>query len=287
MNRLTDNDKTFGPFTFARVKWKRISAIYSSGDNYEGVKCPNTLTIYAFGWIVRVALPSILKPFAQKVIATGWDQTTIDRLGRNYYFNYFEREYGFSLSDGDFFQLYYGIQSGFGNLPEGVEEQSWCKHLPWKQWNHVRYSIYKPDGEHYWTEPKREKGKPVDFDSGFKAKDDCPKTHYLFEDYDGQKITATCMITEREWHKGEGSFKWLKYFYPAKIVRSLDLSFNAEVGPEKGSWKGGTIGHAIEMNKGETPERAFRRYCEIDHERKGKKFSLKFIQPVNIHPVGC
>ena len=47
-----------------------------------------------------------------------------------------------------------------------------------------------------------------------------------------------------------------------KIRRSLDLEFSGETGPEKGSWKGGTVGTGIEMLPGELHEAAFRRYCQ-------------------------
>ncbi len=46
------------------------------------------------------------------------------------------------------------------------------------------------------------------------------------------------------------------------MSRYLDLDFSAEVGRRKGSWKGGTLGHAIEMVTGEAHEAAFRRYCD-------------------------
>ncbi len=93
-------------------------------------------------------------------------------------------------------------------------------------------------------------------------------------------IVATCVIEEREWHRGAGWFKWLKWFYPRKIRRSLDLKFSAEVGPEKGSWKGGTIDHGIEMQKGETPRQAFERYCSKEHDaRHGRKYRIRFIGP--------
>ena len=49
-------------------------------------------------------------------------------------------------------------------------------------------------------------------------------------------------------------------------------------GPEKGSWKGGTMGHGIDMVAGELHESAFRRYCETEQQaRYGKTFRLTFI----------
>lgn len=274
MNRLTDNDKKFGPLTIAKSSWKRFSIILSSDvDEAEGVGL-NTLTIYAFGWILRLNLPRIIKPHAEKVIAVGWSEEDINRMGRNYYFNYFDRRYGFSLSDGDFFQLYYGIYAGFGNIPEGFEEQSWCKHLPWKMWDCVRHSIYNPDGSHFYTEKKKQ------WNELCEMTEKVPKKEFLFQDYDGKIITASCHIEEREWHRGEGNFKWMKHFFRPKIRRDLYIRFSEEVGPGKGSWKGGTLGHSIEMFLNETPKDAFRRYCSLDHERKGRKFELKFLRAV-------
>jgi hypothetical protein len=45
------------------------------------------------------------------------------------------------------------------------------------------------------------------------------------------------------------------------VRRSLDLQFSSEVGKRKASWKGGTVGHSIEMQAGETAKAAFQRYC--------------------------
>ncbi len=103
-------------------------------------------------------------------------------------------------------------------------------------------------------------------------------------DFDQQSVVATCTITEMEWHRGEGWFKWLKFLYSPKIRRSLDLAFNAEVGPEKGSWKGGTTGHGIDMLKGETAEDAFKRYCEMEHSSKNRKFTLLYLGPCDAPP---
>lgn len=61
MNRLTDNDKNFGPFTLAR--WRRSFASYiRSGDDEDP---ENVLMLIAFGWALRVHIPTILKPFGK------------------------------------------------------------------------------------------------------------------------------------------------------------------------------------------------------------------------------
>lgn len=249
MNRLTDNDRNFGPLTLA--KWsKTLSAYISSGDDEDP---ESYLLIIAFGWAVRVRLPISIKPFGD--------------------YREHSRRYGFSLSDMgngyDFFQCFFGPQTHSSSTTK-----SWSKHLPWKQWDCVRLSLYIPTGEHFYTEPRH-----ADFREYYNKKEQCPKVHFGFEDYDKELIVATCCIEEREWRKGSGWFKWLRWFSRPKVRRELDLAFSAEVGPEKGSWKGGTIGHGIDMLPGESAEGAFRRYCNNKHERKGRKFGLRFIGP--------
>lgn len=271
MNRMTDNDKNWGPFTLARWE-KRIAIEIESGDDED----PESFArMMAFGWALRCRIPNwMIRPYKVKQIAESWDEATVKRMGRNWYYNVFPREYGIALSDMgngyDFLQISYGPQTHNSST-----SKSWCKHLPWKQWDSVRHSYYNPDGSHYFTPGKR--AKFLDYYDHASA---CPSVSFEFEDYDGERIVAQCRIEEREWHRGTGWFKWLKWFWKPMIRRSLDLKFSAQVGPEKGSWKGGTTGHGIEMLAGETPERAFRRYCEMEHSRKGRKYHLKFIGPV-------
>lgn len=256
MSRLTDNDKHWGPFTYG--PWTDTFSIRWISSYDDGSEGHNHFRVIAFGRVVQLRLPNILKPFGER-------------------YNYFPREYGFSLSDMgngyDFLQVFFGPQTH-----DSLTTKSWSKHLPWKQWNHVRRSIYNPDGTLFATE------EPKKWEEFSEKKDQCPKSYFGFEDYEGEMIIATCTIEEREWHKGEGWFKWLKYFSKPKIIRSLDLWFSAEVGRGKGSWKGGTLGHSIEMLPGETPQQAFERYCAKGHKHKGDTTGLRFIGPCNPPP---
>jgi hypothetical protein len=172
----------------------------------------------------------------------------------------------------DFFQLFFGPQT-----MNSSTTKSWSKHLPWKQWDHVRHSLYTPDGDHFYTKPRG-----ADFIDFFANKKLCPKVHFEFEDFDGEMIVATCMIEEREWCKGSGWFKWLRWFAKPKIRRSLDLAFSAEVG------KGGIIGHGIDMLPDESPMEAFRRYCAKEHDaRQSRKYKLRFIGPCEAPKKEC
>lgn len=127
----------------------------------------------------------------------------------------------------------------------------------------MRFSLYGLDGEEYFTnwhtdskEIRKLQAKAED-----EARETVPKVTFAFKDFDGEGIEATTCIQEREWHKGIGCFKWLSLFTRPMISLSLDIQFNKETGKRKGSWKGGTIGHSIDMMPDELHKDAFRRYC--------------------------
>lgn len=253
----SDHDHYLGPFTFAFGDyWRTIALVLSSTDE-DGRGCNFRISIGTFTLII--ALPNwLLKPEAKKVFA-GWDETTIRRLGRDYYWDITRREYGFSLGDG-FLDVHFGRVTH-----DSSTEQRWGYFLSWTQWRHVRHSLYALDGRLFadlsqgarFDDPRR------DADDALSAA--CPKRLFNFYDYDGQHLVATTLIQEMEWKFGDGLFKWLSLFIPNKVRRYLDIRFSRETGRQKGSWKGGTIGHSIDMLPGELHEEAFKRYCS-EHE---------------------
>lgn len=272
MGRLTDDEKKFGPITYGRSSWNPLRLVWSSGgDGDDHGEARNSLTVYAFGWITRIWLPNVLLPFKVRH-AAGWDAATVARLGRDHYFEVFPREYGFCLSDG-FLQLFLGAQTH-----DSITTQSWSKHLPWTQWRFVRFSLYDQDGQHYWTELQKDAKRGADrYTERREQEQSCPTVSFIFDDFDGKRITAKTQINEHEYKFGEGWFKWLSLFRKSKVRRSLDIAFSEEVGPEKGSWKGGTMGHGIEMLDGELHEAAFKRYCEQDQRAKGRRYKIHYI----------
>lgn len=163
------------------------------------------------------------------------------------------RTYGFCYGEG-FLRVFFGRQTD-----DRETSRIWSKFLPWTQWRHVRHSLYGLDGGLHWNEFDRDK---VDFRLRMKAEDACPSRSFAFDDFDGEPLTARTFVEEREWRFGTGRFKWLSLFRRPKIRRSLEIKFSGETGRGKGSWKGGTVGHGIEMLPGDTHESAFRRYCD-------------------------
>lgn len=268
--RWSDNDRYFGPFTWSYSKdyphWAVV--LKSSGDGDDNSR-PCTLRISLRKATLIVVLPGIVRPWREKVYPKSWNAETIKRLGRDWYWDIDPRQYGFSLHDGHL-SIYYG-RTGGAFMDSSIQQQ-WSCFLPWTQWRHVRHSLYGLAGEHIYTEPEGR-----DWEAYQAAKDACPTVSFSIEDFDGEKIIATTMIEEREWHFGTGWFRWLSWFCRPKISRSLDIRFSGETGPEKGSWKGGTIGTEIEMQPGEDHEAAFRRYCGEQHRSKHRKYSVKFL----------
>lgn len=245
----SDNDRQLGPFTFSRDKrYQPIELVLDSGHG-ESPGCH--LRMSCFGLTLITELPSIIEPHRKKVIP-GWDEATIARLGRDYYYDEHSRKYGFYVNEG-FLQVLLGPQT-----MDSSTTKSWSTFLPWTQWRFIRHSLYDINGRHFWTWPKSVRKDIRDY---IDQKDNCPSVTFEFDDFDGERINARTMIEEREWHFGEGWFKWLSLFRKPMIRRSLYIAFSKETGPKKGSWKGGTTGHSIDMLPGELHESAFRRYC--------------------------
>ena len=269
MTRLTDNDRHLGKFiTYARSSWSPLRLVYSSGSGDGDGERYNHVTAYALGWVARIRMPSLLKPWRRWVSTAHYSWSTSPNGG---YWDEHAREYGFSLHEG-FLQVFLGAQTH-----DSTTTQSWSCHLPWTQWRFHRFSLYDTAGAEFWTQYEKRGHKYRDFDAQHKATAECPKAAFLIDDFDGERITATTHIEEREWKFGEKWCSWLSLFRRNKVWRSLSIEFDKECGPEKGSWKGGTMGTGIEMLPGELHEAAFRRYCEQDHTSKYRRYRVTFV----------
>lgn len=258
--RWGDNDHNIGPFTFAfRERWRHFAVLLSSGeDEYPG----SSLRVSAFGNTMIVGLPQfVLRPHVGWHDLSGAEWAKPGPDGRKGYIEIDRREYGFSLSEGHL-SVKLGRQTN-----DSSTTRDWGCFLPWTQWRHVRRSFYGLQGEHIFDEPQDRMGKlgteewRARWDAQQAREAAVPAATFAFNDFDGESLTATTKIEEREWKFGTGRFKWLSLFRKPKIRRSLDLRFSGETGDRKGSWKGGTIGHSIDMLPGELHEAAFRRYC--------------------------
>lgn len=260
--RWSDRDRYFGPFTYARDSqhYHPIAVMLGSGDDDDYPGC--RLRLSGFGHTLIIALPAITRPWRVWIpIRTEPTRSQMIAAGREPgYWDTHAREYGFSLVESAL-HLHYGPQTH-----DSETTKSKCFFMPWRQWRHIGHRLYDHEGYLFAIMPVFRRGLSHEERRNQWTVEEalrvaCPTWTFHFLDYDGEEIAATCRIEEREWKIGEGSFKWLSLFRRNKISRSLDLKFSSEVGRRKGSWKGGTVGHSIDMLPGELHEAAFRRYC--------------------------
>lgn len=274
MTRLTDNDKTFGPLTIGKTDWKAYRLIYSAGNNEDYPREKgNKITFYFNGFVARLSLPEIIKPYRLTVKAKYWDEETIKRMGRDWYYEYFDKEYGISYSS-NFLQLYYGTQSD-GSYHDGVPEKRMSWFLPWGEYRYVEERYYGVNEEVIYEAKDK-----YELKLNHNIKETIPTVDYLIEDYDGKQIVAKTIVQYRRWQKGRKPFQWLAWFRKDTVTKSVEITFTEEVGTDKGSWKGGLIGTSIEMLPNESRINAFKRYCDQLHRAKHGKYRIKFLGKV-------
>lgn len=266
MGRLTESDRQAGPLTWGKSgpDWRPLRLVFSTGGGTDEEPF-NSLTMYAFGIVARLRLPTRVKPWRQWISLKGYDWARSEG-----YWDEHRRDYGFSLHDG-FLQIFHGAQTH-----DSSTDKTWCTHLPWTQWRHIRFSLYDADGQHYWTELEATRKSGLKWDERMRIEEACPSVAFAIVDYDGESIKARTRIHEREWRFGTGYFKWLSLFRKPRIRRSLNIEFDKECGPGKGSWKGGTMGTGIDMLPGELHKSAFLRYCDEEHRSKYRPYRVQF-----------
>lgn len=273
-NRLTDRDLNLGPVTIGERSKTYTStgiSICSGDDEFPGAE----ISIHLVGLPIRIAIPQVIKPWRN------WTDTSRlfpEREQPCGYWDVHRKQYGFTIAEGAV-HLYYGPQTH-----DSLTTKSKCYFIPWKQLRYVESRWYDFNGvmcELLTDQDERVFNREEGGRSGFQLREEIerrvPKRVFEFEDYDGQRILATTFIVEREYHWGEGWFKWLELFRKARIYRTLEINFEHEVGYEKGSWKGGLIGHSIELLPGELHEAAFKRYCEKGAPSRSGQSPMKFI----------
>jgi hypothetical protein len=266
--RYSDNNKHFWPFTLAFGCHSSWGFMLDSGA-HEDSPGDCHLRIYLGTMTLILELPQLLADRVTRHSAAGsLDAATVARLGRDWYEIHESREFGFRTFEGAI-HVHYGAQTN-----DSRTDRVKVIRMPWRDWRFVRHSHYDFDGKHFHTEFDSARSS---WQASTAIREACPRQRFEFDDYDGQRIVATTYIEEREWRLGSGMFRWLSLFRRPKISRCLALDFSSEVGPEKGSWRGATMGHAIEMLPGELHEAAFRRYCEQEHRARGTRYRIKYV----------
>jgi hypothetical protein len=250
----SDRDYHLGPYVTLSpaLDYHPWSLLIDSGNGESEDNECHLMLAFA-GHTAIFELPKLLRPWVNP--KQTWDKHA--------------RRFGFTYETG-FLQVFLGPQTY-----DSLTTKNWCTHLPWTQWRFIRHSLYDLNGSHFWTaDPKLKLGR---YEIVHQVIETIPKASFTFKDYDGTVIIASTYIEEFEWSFGEGFFSWLSIFRKSRVQRTLNIKFSAEVGPEKGSWKGGILGHGIEMLPGELHEDAFKRYCEQNHRSKTATYKLEFL----------
>lgn len=136
--------------------------------------------------------------------------------------------------------------------------------FPWNlEWYRTSYALELEKGDPIWIDEF--KGQRKDFWDKERWRNLLwSETHpytYVLNSGEVQNRNATITIKEMEWRR-----RWLMWT-PLfnKVVRSIGVEFDDEVGEETGSWKGGTVGCSYELKPNETPYQCLKK---MERERK-------------------
>lgn len=212
-----------------------LGVVLDSGDDER----PCTLTLYAFKYFIKFMLPRIVWPVRIKrdyVRANGSVAT---------YYDVFNRVFGFVVYE-EHVHMYYGART-YASLTEKVK--LFC--IPWRMTRRVRYDFYTADHEYFGSVNDYE-GFLTEYEAIKDAERKVPKLKIQFNDFDGEKIVASCYIEEMEWRNGVGLFKWVGSITKPTIVRSMVYEFDKEAGRTKTDWTGGIISASRKIEKGDS-----------------------------------
>ncbi len=137
------------------------------------------------------------------------------------------------------------------------KDRSWRWYMPWTYaWESTEHLAH--DLKTVIVKEQKQKGKR-DWFAYDKQRQEYEKNHTQVYDYtyrlkngEVQHRKASVTIERRTWY-----MRWLPC--KKKVITSIDINFDGEVGERSGSWKGGTIGCSYEMLPNETPEQCLRR----------------------------
>lgn len=258
LGRLGDNDKRWGNWTFSK-KDKRsdgrkdpffcyfhIESVVDEDEIHQkpinDITC-TTISFHLswFGSIRYVIRKPLIKPILLKVHAKSWSQETIDRLGRDFYYEVVNRKYGFTLTKTTM-HLELGSSAGYSDHEVG---KTYIIDYPWTL-DHVKTTNFNAN----------------DFTPTLERREGVYRANYLIQDYDGEYLVVSAYKFRLSYYRCKGIFKWFRYLLPLKHFWSTDLHFSKETGREKGSWKGGTIGTSVNTTENESISDAVTRYCD-------------------------
>lgn len=230
-------DKYYGSFTVHKGEVKEVGVVVRFSFDDDGQ--PESYARLHFGaWTVVFRVPNVIKPHSAWVDTSKYEWSKGPDSG---YWEHHAREYGLNFGTHEM-HWRFGIQVSFWpNKSSGV----WF--YPWEDRKLISHNSIDLDGKEH----------PFDEESKIVA-------HFLVTDYDGEQIEATCHLERRRYRIGKGIWHWLR-LKKTEVFTKLGVQFSGEVGPRKGSWKGGMIASSSIAEPTDTHASAMRKFCETNN----------------------
>lgn len=170
-------------------------------------------------------------------------------------------EYGisFNLEDG-YIHCHYGPNDN--GLYDEYDEKVKLLPLGWQHYRHKYHRLLDLNGQVYKSVTENYNNVWEDEYNHWEDSGHPTVKYNVIDKEDGTKIIATCKVEERCWTRGDRGFEWMAPFCKEKVKTYLEVEFSDEIGPKKGSWKGGTVGTSIEIKEHETIDMAFLQLCK-------------------------
>lgn len=146
---------------------------------------------------------------------------------------------------------------------DGAVNFHWGRHsktltFPWRNWRHLSHDVRRADGS--WVPfvgswEVRQDGRDGKEPDGRQTQ--TFPYRYVTRRGQIQDVDATIHVERRRWK--------LRYLPIYRVRHCIDVAFSEEVGDERGSWKGGTVGCGYDLRPDETARECLKR---MERERK-------------------
>ena len=123
------------------------------------------------------------------------------------------------------------------------------------------YKFYDPDGKLHSTtlNVKQAVAELGYIRQLMRKEDECPKRIVTIRDnHDGEVLVAKYFIEEKGYQPGYG---WFRYIFRVRVDRTLRITYSSEVGPGKGSYKGGGVRATVALPDYDDADEAFCHHC--------------------------
>lgn len=250
---------------------KQLSFGISSGEEEP----ENLIWLYLFNRYWYWAIDKqIIKPKTKWVDTSHYQWAKPGPDGRCGYTDELTVEYSFAIRKHSMSIQYGVVQDCWPNEYSTLISFPWAMH---RQVSETFYSYDPKTREITVFETLNEKQCETVYAS-LDVEKKVPKFKVAFTDYDGTEVVATCHVVGRKWRRGVKWAKFVGWFQRAKSGLALYYAYNKEVGTEKGSWKGGTIGGALDIQIGQDPFEAFKVYAASSDDDKRPFTNVRLLE---------